>query len=98
MAEDRTCLDCIAQYSHLPVKLCEEHADERRAGEARVTLKELAKAAEAAQEKAWAANNAAWAAWQAAQNLADVARALAEGQARVKTSLTWRQALGDDPA
>jgi hypothetical protein len=77
MADDRTCLDCIAQYSHLPVKLCEEHADERRAGETRMTLKELAAAAEAAQEKAWEANNAAWAAWQAAQNLADVARALA---------------------
>jgi hypothetical protein len=59
------------------VKLCEEHADERRAGETRMTLKELAAAAEAAQEKAWEANNAAWAAWQAAQNLADVARALA---------------------
>jgi len=43
-----------------------------------VTLKELAQAAEAAQEKAWLVNNAAWAAWQAAQNLADAARILAE--------------------
>jgi hypothetical protein len=49
---------------------------QRRAGETRVTLEELAAAAEAAQEKAWAANNVAWAAWQSAQNLADAARAL----------------------
>ena len=98
MADDRTCLDCIAQYSHLPVKLCEEHADERRAGETRMTLKELAEAAEAAQEKAWEANNAAWAAWQAAFDVAQDARALAEGKTRVKTSMTWRQAMGDDPA
>lgn len=46
----------------------------------RMTLKELAAAAEAAQEKAWEANNAAWAAWQAAQNLADAARALVNEQ------------------
>lgn len=39
-----------------------------------MTLKELAKAAEAAQEKAWEANNAAWAAWQAAFDLAQDAR------------------------
>ena len=30
MADDRTCLDCIAQYSHLPVKLCEEHAESKK--------------------------------------------------------------------
>lgn len=41
MAEDRTCLDCVAQYSHLPVKLCEAHADERRAGETRMNNHEL---------------------------------------------------------
>jgi len=57
-------------------------------------LEELAAAADAAQEKAWAANNAAWAAWQAAQNLADAARALASGVD--KTPVTWRQAMGDD--
>ena len=61
-----------------------------------MTLKELAAAAEAAQEKAWEANNSAWAAWQAAFDVAQDARALADGKARVKTSVNWRQALGDD--
>ena len=80
----------------LPEKAKADALRTRRAGEARMTLKELAAAAEAAQEKAWEANNAAWAAWQAAFDVAQDARALAEGKTRVKTSVNWRQALGDD--
>ena len=92
MAEDRTCLDCIAQYSHLPVKLCEEHADERRAGEPRMTLKEwLTK---------WcnANDGEPQTEWQKGYNAArDMVKIQLKAE-KVKTSVTWRQALGDDPA
>ncbi len=90
MAEDRTCLECIAQYSHLPVKLCEEHAQ--------MTLEKLVAAAEAAQEKAWAANNAAWAAWQAAFDVAQDARALLNGWARLdEAPATWAETAREKP-
>jgi hypothetical protein len=61
-----------------------------------MTLEELVKAAEAAQEKAWQANNAAWAAWQASFDVAQDARALLNGWVRGKPPVTWRQAMGDD--
>lgn len=62
-----------------------------------MTLEELVKAAEAAQEKAWAANNAAWVAWQAAFDVAQDARALLnEWDRGKKAPATWRQAMGDD--
>ena len=90
MAEDRTCLDCIAQYSHLPVKLCEEHADERRAGEARVTLKEWL--------TAWTNESEPKTEWQKGYEAArDMVKIQLKAE-KVKASVTWRQALGDDPA
>jgi len=62
-----------------------------------MTLEELVKVAEAAQEKAWAANNAAWAAWQASFDVAQYARALLNGWVPLeKAPATWRQAMGDD--
>jgi len=62
-----------------------------------MTLEELVKAADAAQEKAWQANNAAWVAWQAAFDVAQYARALLNGWVPLeKTPATWRQAMGDD--
>jgi len=45
-------------------------------GEARMTLEELAVAAEAAEKAAWIANNAAWTAWQVAFEATKDARAL----------------------
>ena len=58
-----------------------------------MTLEELAAAADAAQEKAWAANNAAWAAWQAAFDAAQYARALLNGWVPLEKAeeipLTW---------